>query len=94
MSDALVAGTMVLSPSGQAFTVSDALSAEFEPGDRLIATDLEGLLRIPAKDHDTATTAVTACHEAFNDMGAVTNDQIIDFYHQFAAALANDEIWG
>ena len=93
MSDALVAGTTVLSPSGQAFTVSDALSAEFEPGDRLIATDLEGLLRIPAKDHDTANTAVTACHKAFNDMGAVTNDQIIDFYHQFAAALANDEIW-
>jgi len=93
MSDALFAGTTVLSPSGQAFTVSDALSAEFEPGDRLIATDLEGLLRIPAKDHDTANTAVTACHKAFNDMGAVTNDQIIDFYHQFAAALANDEIW-
>lgn len=92
MSDALVAGTTVLSPSGLAHTVSELLAAEFEPGDRLIATD-DGLLRIPAQDHQIATHAVSACHEAFNDMGAVTNDQVVDFYHRFGAALADDAIW-
>ena len=75
-----------------ASVVSDELARAFEAGDALIVVQDTGeLLHIPKSALKTANHAVTAAVEAFSKMGAVSDDQITDFYRRFASALADDE---
>lgn len=71
--------------------VSADLAAAFESGDALIVVQDTGeLLHVPAGALATADAAVSAAVDAFSRMGAVTDDQITDFYRRFAALLADD----
>ena len=70
--------------------VSAELAAAFRPGDRLTVVQSTGdLLHVHADAHDTATAAVDAAVDAFRNIGAVSDDQITAFYHEFAARLAD-----
>ena len=72
--------------------VSQALASAFQPGDRLVVVQSTGdLLRIPSVDWEIASAAVDRAHRAFNRLGAVTDQQITDFYEAFARLLADDE---
>jgi glutamate-5-semialdehyde dehydrogenase len=75
-----------------ASVVTDELAAAFEPGDALIVVQDTGeLIHLPQSALLTAGTAVTAAVDAFSQMGAVSDDQITDFYRRFASALADDD---
>lgn len=90
----LEANMPILTASGQIMHVSAELAAAFQPGDRLAAVAETGqLLHIPAKEQAIATAAVTRCVNAFEQMGAVSDAQISDFYERFAQALEDDAIW-
>jgi glutamate-5-semialdehyde dehydrogenase len=93
MLEQITAGTTILSATGSAFTVDEELAAAYQPGDLLVANEQAGLLHIPAAERDITAEAVGACAAAFDDMDAVSDAQIIDFFGKFAAALANDEVW-
>ena len=94
MLEHLEPGMTILSSTGEAFTVSEALAAEFEPGDTIIANPHAGLLRIPAQERRIASESVAECAAAFEAMDSVTDDQIVAFFHKFADALADDKLWG
>ena len=92
--DKIEAGMPILTASGGVIRVSEELAAAFEPGDSLAVASSSGeLLRIPANERAIATNAVTRAVEAFHKMGTVSDEQILDFYGQFAAGLADDAIW-
>jgi glutamate-5-semialdehyde dehydrogenase len=75
-----------------ASVVSEELAAAFEPGDALIVVQDTGeLIHLPKSALATAGNAVTAAVDAFSQMGAVSDDQITDFYRRFASALADDD---
>lgn len=72
--------------------VSEELASIFGPGDRLVVVQSTGdLLRIPATDWEIAEKAVARAHRAFDRLGAVTDQQITDFYDALARLLADDE---
>ena len=72
--------------------VGEELASAFQPGDRLVVVQSTGdLLRIPSADWEIASAAVDRAHRAFNRLGAVTDQQITDFYEAFARLLADDE---
>jgi len=71
--------------------VDEALAAAFVPGDKLIVVQSSGdLLHIERADWDTARKAVDGAAAAFEQMGAVGDDQISLFYEAFAARLEDD----
>ncbi len=74
--------------------VSAELADAFEPGDTLIVLQTTGeLLHVPAAAGTVATDAVTAAVDAFEAMGGVSDEQITDFYHRFADAISDDEVF-
>ena len=93
MIERLKTGATVLSPDGAAFAVDEELAAAFEPGDRLVATEGAGLLRIPAAEARRADAAVTAASDAFGAMNAVNDDAIVGFYADASARLEDDAVW-
>lgn len=93
MLDNLTAGTTVLSASGKSFLVSESLASEFRSGDSLIANDVEGLMLIPAQEHQLATQAVDRAVAAFQQMESASDDQLIAFFHHCAELLADDDVW-
>ena len=93
MLERLEAGTTILSATGETFVVDDALAREFEPGDRLVANAHAGVLRIPGSEQHIAADALTHCAAAFEAMDSVTDDQIVGFFHTFADALGDDDVW-
>lgn len=93
MLDHLEPGTTILSASGEAFTVTAALAAQFEPGDSIIANSAAGLLRIPAREREIASESVAACAAAFEAMDSVGDEQIVAFFGNFAEGLADDTLW-
>jgi glutamate-5-semialdehyde dehydrogenase len=71
------------------------LAEAFVEGDRLIVVQSTGdLLHVPAQEHDAATAAVDRARRAFLQMGTVTNDQVTEFFEQFASSLADDDSFG
>ncbi|MEM7018196.1 MAG: aldehyde dehydrogenase family protein [Pseudomonadota bacterium] len=90
--NSIEAGMPVLTANGGVLRVTDELAKAFEPGDTLAAASGE-LLRIPAHEQMTAKNAVTRSVEAFQQMGTVSDAQILDFYARFAAALEDEAIW-
>ncbi len=93
MLEKITAGTTVLSATGDVYTVDEATAAAYQPGDLLVANPQAGLLRIPAMERRITDEAVTACAAAFDQMDAVSDAQIVDFFHKFATALADDDVW-
>lgn len=88
------AGMPVLSPQGNIVRVGEELAAAFRCGDGLAVASSSGeLLHIPASEKAAAVRAVTRSVEAFQQMGSVTDEQILDFYEQFATSLEDDRIW-
>ncbi|MEZ5176623.1 MAG: aldehyde dehydrogenase family protein [Acidimicrobiia bacterium] len=87
----LVAGTPIPWGGTKVAYVSAELADAFRPGDALIVVQDTGeLLHIPAEPRHRADIAVSAAVEAFGAMGAVSDEQITDFYLRFASALADD----
>ncbi len=89
----IAAGTTILSASGETFTVDETLAAAYQPGDLIVANATAGLLHIPAAERNTTDHAVGACAAAFEQMDAVSDAQIVDFFDKFGAALADDDVW-
>ncbi len=90
----LTPDTIILAANGQPFTVDEALAAAFQPGDRVVANPVAGLLHIPAAALASAELAVEAAAGAFTTMRTVADEAIVHFYDQAAAALEDDEVWG
>lgn len=89
---ALTAGMQIPWGGTQVSVVSEELADAFESGDALIVVQDTGeLLHIPASALATADTAVSAAVDAFSRMGAVSDDQITNFYLSFAGLLADDD---
>ncbi len=72
--------------------VPQELADSFVEGDALIVRQDTGeLIHLTAADIEIAADAVGRASDAFGAMGAVDDEQITDFYHRFADALADDE---
>jgi glutamate-5-semialdehyde dehydrogenase len=90
----LTAGMPIPFGGNRVAVVSEALAAQFEPGDRLIVVQDSGdLLRIPGAVGQIAEAAVGRAHDAFQAMAAVSDAQITYFFDAFAANLADEAIW-
>jgi len=88
----LVAGERVVFGGDQVTTVPEDLAAAFRLGDRLVVVHETGdLLHIPQAEHALAAASVAAAVEAFAALAQVADDQISEFYEQFAARLDDDE---
>jgi glutamate-5-semialdehyde dehydrogenase len=90
----LTAGERVLFGGDRFTTVSAALAAAFRPGDRLVVVHETGdLLHIPQAEYAVAAAAVGRAVDAFAALSAVSDDQISDFFEQFAALLEDDAVF-
>jgi glutamate-5-semialdehyde dehydrogenase len=90
----LTAGMLVPFGGDRVATVSAELAARFVAGDRLVVVQETGaLLYIPAAVQAIADQAVGRAHAAFRSMGQVSDAQITQFFHLFAAKLADDAVW-
>ena len=70
------------------------LAEAFEPGDHVVVVQTTGdLLHVPNAAHQTATAAVDTAAAAFREFGAVSDEQITRFYHEFAAKLADNAVF-
>lgn len=66
----------------------------FEDGDLIKVVEKTGeVLHIPKSVSDLTNKAVDRAVDAFQAMGSVTNDQISQFYKEFAKRLTDDEVW-
>lgn len=89
----ITAGTLVLAADGSTHSVTEPLAEAYQPGDRIVANALGGLLHIPAREHALAHDAVDAASRAFNDLQAVSDQAIESFFHLAAEALGDDAVW-
>ncbi len=89
----LTPGSTLLAPDGTVLTVGDELAAAFRPGDRLAASPIAGLMRIPRADLEAARTAVDAAAAAFDAMHDLSDEAIVAFYGFAEARLADDGVW-
>lgn len=90
----LEVGMPVFMGGDQWVRVSESLAGAFKAGDSLaIAPKTGELLHIPAEEQAIASDAVSQALEAFQKMGAVTDDQIAKFFESFAQNLENEAIW-
>lgn len=87
-------GMAVLYGGNRVAHVTPELADAFQPGDHLIVVQSSGdLLHVSASVHQTATEAVTAAARGFRLMGGVSDEQITAFYREFAARLADDNVF-
>jgi len=86
---------MIIPFSGDRFTrVSSELAEAFQPGDQLVVVqDTGDLLHIPSAIGAMTHQAVSEAHTAFHHMAGVSEAQITDFFHRFALALGDDQVW-
>ena len=90
----LVAGTPVIYGGDKVTHITAELAAAYQPGDHVIVVQSTGdLLHVSADAHHTATKAIDAAARAFRSMGAVADTQITEFYHAFAARLADESVF-
>ena len=87
----LVAGERIVYGGDRVTHITAELAAAFRPGDRLVVVHETGqLLHLPQAQHAVAAQAVGQAAAAFAAMADVTDDQISQFFHQFAELLADD----
>jgi len=88
----LIAGERVVFGGDQVTTVPEELAAAFRLGDRLVVVHETGdLLHIPRSEHAVAAAAVGAAVDAFAALAHAADQQISEFFEQFAARLESDE---
>ncbi|MFD1192488.1 glutamate-5-semialdehyde dehydrogenase, partial [Phenylobacterium conjunctum] len=90
---ALTAGMAVPWGGDKVAFVSSELAKAFQAGDRLLVVD-GALLHVPAAVQATASSAVARASAAFQALAQVSDDAITTFFEAFAAALADDAVWG
>lgn len=91
---ALKAGTQLLVGGNQLVTVTPELAAKFQSGDALyVAPGTHELLHVPAEVNDLVQATVGRARAAFTQMGAVSDQQISEFFAGFAERLARDTVW-
>lgn len=92
--ESLPAGMKLLVGRNRTLTVDEKLAAAFQPGDSLAVVEkTEQILHIPASEQKVADDAVTRTWEAFGKMGEVSDEQISQFFLEFAERLSNESIW-
>ncbi|MFK7918717.1 MAG: aldehyde dehydrogenase family protein [Ilumatobacter sp.] len=89
---ALEPGQRIVFGGDRVAIVDDAIASAFEPGDRLVVVqDTGDLLHVPGSEQAIVENAVANAAAGFADLATCSDDQITDFFAQFAALLANDE---
>lgn len=92
--DKLTPGMAIPFGGNRVATVSEALAAAFQPGDRLVVVQETGaLLHVPAAVQRVAAGAVGRAHDAFQQMGRIADEQITRFFKLFASRLDDDRWW-
>jgi glutamate-5-semialdehyde dehydrogenase len=92
--DKLTPGMPIPFGGNRVATVPEALAAAFKAGDRLVVVQETGaLLHVPASVQAVAEAAVGRAHDAFGQMGRVSDEQITRFFGAFADRLADDKSW-
>ena len=90
----LVEGERILVGGDRFVTVSAPLAAAFTAGDRLVVVHETGdLLHIPQVEHERVAAAVARARAAFDALATVSDDSISTFFEEFAARLADDEVF-
>ena len=88
----LIAGQSIPFGGDRQTVISEELAAAFRPGDRLVVVQNTGdLLHIPAAEHQIVTSAVDAALSGFAGLGAVSDEQITEFFRAFTRQLADDD---
>ncbi len=88
----LIAGERVVFGGDQVTTIPADLAAAFRLGDRLVVVHETGeLLHITKAEHAVAAASVGAAVDAFAALAQATDQQISEFYEQFAARLEDDK---
>ncbi len=92
--EALVAGERIVYGGNRVTIVSPELAAAFRSGDRLVVVHETGdLLHLPSSEYAVAAAAVSAATAAFAELHRVSDDQISEFFEQFATRLDDDEVF-
>jgi glutamate-5-semialdehyde dehydrogenase len=92
--DKLTPGMPIPFGGNRVATVTEALAAAFKAGDRLVVVQETGaLLHVPASVQAMAEAAVGRAHDAFGQMGRVSDEQITRFFQAFADRLADEKAW-
>jgi glutamate-5-semialdehyde dehydrogenase len=90
----LEAGTPILFGGNKLLKVPAELAERFRAGDSVVVVEAsEELLLIPADERAVAEAAVSRAHDAFGALAAASDDQISQFYREFAARLEDDGLW-
>jgi glutamate-5-semialdehyde dehydrogenase len=92
--DKLTPGMPIPFGGNRVATVSPELAAAFRPGDRLVVVQETGaLLHVPAAVQAIAEEAVGRAHDAFQQMGKASDEQVSKFFKLFASRLDDDRYW-
>ncbi len=92
--DHLTPGMPLLVGGDRIVEVSQTLAEAFRPGDKLFVVPTTGeILHIPESVHALTEQAVGRAHRAFGEMRNISDEAISAFYADFAARLADDEVW-
>lgn len=84
----LSVGQPVVFGGDQVTEVSAELAAAFQPGDRLVVVQTDGtLLHIPQREAALVDAAVGAAATGFAQLAQVSDEQISDFFDEFARLL-------
>lgn len=87
-------GMAILTGGDKVAYVSDELAAQFKEGDRLIAVRKTGdLLHIPKAVYDIVYDAMTRCVNAYEKLQNADDNNIIEFYKEFAERIDDNDIW-
>lgn len=87
-------GMPILFGGNRVTYVPSEIADRFRPGDRLLVVQETGdLLLIPEDQYRIATEAVGKAYSAFQAMGTVGDDQITQFYEEFAQRLESEVCW-
>src|SRR4051794_13591484 len=77
-------GTPILFGGDRVTRLPEEVAARFRAGDRILVVQSTGeVLHVPRREHEIAAAAVTRAREAFERLGAVSDDQITRFYEAF-----------
>lgn len=87
-------GQQLVYGGDQVTLVSAELARSFMPGDRLvIVQDTGDPLRIPQGEHEIVSRAVGEAAAAFIALADCSDDQITDFFEQFARTVDDDALF-
>ncbi|HEY5107834.1 MAG TPA: aldehyde dehydrogenase family protein [Caulobacteraceae bacterium] len=88
-------GMAIVYGGGKVAVVGAELAQAFRAGDRLLVIQDSGdLLHIPRSARVAAEAAVGHAVAAFEGMGTVSDEQIVDFFDRFARRLEDGDAWG